>query len=182
MQEIRLLIEKLNDENFEDFIVLLKDSDESDRGRCPDNIMISRLREDAFSTNPKYEAYLGKIGLEWVAYLITTMSYSTFSALPGLTIDDIYVLDDFRELGIGKAMFEFCVRKARKRGCGSIEVAVPARNRIARKFFESNGAVPVDMSCYRIGLLDTKIGKPRKRKFSRLHPRVNKNHQLFAWM
>ena len=182
MQEIRLQIEKLSEESFDDFIVLLKSCDESVRGRYLDTILINRLKEDAFSTNPKYEAYLGKIGLEWVAYLIMTTSYSTFSALPGLTIDEIFVLDDFRDLGIGVAMFEFCVRKAKKRGCGSIEMAVPARNKTARKFFESNGAVPVDMTCYRIGLLDTKIGKPRKRNLYRLHPRVHKNRQFFAWM
>ena len=94
----------------------------------------------------------------------------------------LFVLEDFRDLGIGFTLFEFCMRKAKKKGCGRIEVAVPGRNKKARKFFESNGAVPVNMTCYQISLLDTKIGKPRKRKSPRLYPRVKKNPQPFAWI
>ena len=88
MQEIRLQIEKLRRENFENFISLLAGGDKSDPTRYLDTIIINRLKEDAFSTNPRYEAYLGKIGLEWVAYLIITMSYSIFAALPSLSLDE----------------------------------------------------------------------------------------------
>jgi GNAT superfamily N-acetyltransferase len=193
MKEIRLQVEKLSEENFDNFIILLMRGRGLDKTRYPDITILDRLKEDAFSKHPKYEAYLGQIGPDWVAYVIITRSYSTFLALPGLSIDDIYVLDDFRELGIGAAMFEFCIRKAKQRGCGKVDLGVPNRNKKAKKFFEFNGAVPIDLTRYHIDLTETRIGKPRGKmtyadfirkkranKLSRLNSRVNNDHQLFS--
>ncbi|WP_424028525.1 GNAT family N-acetyltransferase [Methanoregula sp.] len=186
MQEIRLQIEKLNKENFDNFIDLHKRYIESERTRYLDTTLINRLKKDAFLTNPKYEAYLGKIGLDWVAYVIIIISYSTFIALPSLSIEEIFVLNNFRNLGIGGALFEFCVRNAKKRGCGKIEISVPNRNEKAKFFFEFNRAIPIDITYYEIDFFDTKIGNPdgkmtyadllRKRnksKITKLNSRVN---------
>src|SRR5271157_1016059 len=189
MQEIRLQIEKLSKENFDNFIDLRKRSLGSESSRYLDTAIINRLKEDAFSINHKYEVHLGKIGLDWVAYAIIIMSYSTFIALPSLSIDEIFVLDNFRSLGIGMAMFEFCVRKAKKRGCGKIELAIPNRNVKAKKFFEFNRAVPIDMTYYQIDPFDIKIEKSHgkmtfadfmrkksKSKLARLNSRANNNN------
>jgi len=160
MQEIRLYIEKLSKENFDNFIDLRTKFIGSDRTRLLDTTIINRLKDDAFSINPKYEAYLGKIGLDYVAYAAFKISYSTLMALPSFFLDEIFVVDNFRNLGIGMTMFDFCVRKAKKKGCGKIELAVPNQNEKAKFFFESNGAVPISMTYYQIDPLDIKIGKP----------------------
>ncbi len=158
-QEIRLYIEKLSKENFDNLIYLRTKFIGSETWHL-DITVINRLKEDAFSKNPKYEAYLGKIGVDWVAYVIITMSYSTFMALPSIFVNEIFVLDKFRGLGIGRAMFEFCLRKAKKRGCGKIEIPVRNRNKKAKSFFEFNGAVPNDMTYYQMDPFDKIIGKP----------------------
>jgi GNAT superfamily N-acetyltransferase len=193
MREIRLQVEKLSEENFDNFVILLTRSRGMNKSRHPDLSIFDRLKEDAFSKNPHYEAYLGKIGPDWVAYVIFSKSYSTFAALPCLSIDEIYVLDDFRELGIGAAMFEFCVRKAKNRRYGKIEFWVPNQNKKAKNFFEFNGAVRVDSIRYQIDLSETKIGKPRGKMtyadvlrkkqaitLSRLNSRANNDSNLFA--
>ena len=192
-QEIRLYIEKLSKENFDNLIILRTKFIGSEITRHLDTTIINRLKEDAFSKNPKYEAYLGKIGVDWVAYIIIIMSYSTFMASPCLFIDEIFVLENFRSLGIGAAMLQFCVRKAKKRGCGKIEITVPNRNKKAKSFFEFNRAVPNDTTCYQIDPFDTIIGKPsgkmtyadfmrckskNKIKLARLNSRANDNRQL----
>ncbi len=158
MQEILLHIEKMNKSNFDNFGFLFTQYRESERTRAPDSTILTRLKEDAFSKNPKYEVYLGKIGLEWVAYVIIIMSYSTVMALPSLSVDELFVLDSFRNLGIGLALFEFCIRTAKKRGCGKLELIVPDWNKKAKNFFEFNKAVPADMTCYQIGPFKTKLG------------------------
>jgi GNAT superfamily N-acetyltransferase len=160
MQEIRLYIEKLSKENFDNFIDLRTKFIGSDRTRLLDTTIVNRLKDDAFSINPKYEAYLGKIGLDYVAYAAFKISYSTLMALPSFFLDEIFVIDNFRNLGIGMTMFDFCVRKAKKKGCGKIELAVPNQNEKTKFFFESNGAVPIGMTYYQIDPLDIKIGKP----------------------
>jgi ribosomal protein S18 acetylase RimI-like enzyme len=122
--------------------------------------MINRLKEDAFSINPKYEAYLGKIGLDWVAYAIIIMSYSTFMALPDLSVEEICVLSDYRNLGIGAAMLRLCIRKAKKRGCGKINLVVPVGNKKSKNFFEFNGAVPANYIRYQIDPYASRTEKP----------------------
>ena len=161
MQIIRLHREKLNEENFDNFIGLLTSSIELTKTRPLDNALINRLKEDAFSRNPKYETNLGRIDLEWVAYVITIMSYSTFMALPSLLIDEIFVLDNFKNLAIGITLLEFCKRKANKSGCGKIELLIPDWNKKSKLFFEFNGAVPVDTTCYQLDPSVKKIRKPR---------------------
>ncbi|MGD0080285.1 MAG: GNAT family N-acetyltransferase [Methanoregula sp.] len=192
-QEIRLYLEKLSKENFDNLIDLRTKFIGSERTRCLDTSIINRLKEEAFSKDSKYEAYLGKIGVDWVAYVIITMSYSVFIALPSLSVDEIFVLDKFRGLGIGRAMFEFCLRKAKKRGCGKIEIQVPNRNKKAKSFFEFNSAVQSDVTCYKMDPFDTIIGKPSgkmtyadfmriksksKIKLARLNSRADDNRQL----
>ena len=182
MREILLQIEQLNKDNFDNFIVLLSRCGESNKLRSLNPPLISRLKEDAFLLNPKYEAYLGKIGLDWVAYAIIVMSYSTFRALPDLSIEEICVLGDYRNLGIGAAMLKLCIRKAKKRGCGKINLAVPVGNKKSKNFFEFNGAVQADDVSYQIDPDASQIrqpaGKPtyadflRKKNTKKL-PRLN---------
>jgi GNAT superfamily N-acetyltransferase len=160
MQEIRLYIEKLSKENFDNFIDLRSKFLGSEKTLLIDAAIINRLKDDAFSINPKYEAYLGKIGLDYIAYAIFRISYSTLTALPSLFLDEIFVINNFRNLDIGMTLFNFCIRKAKKRGCCKIELAVSYQNEKAKFFFESNGAIPIGMTYYQIDPLDVKIGKP----------------------
>lgn len=190
MRDILLQIEQLNKENFDNFIDLLSRCRESNKIYSLDIPMINRLKEDAFSINPKFEAYLGKIGLDWVAYAIIIVSYSTFMALPDLSVEEIYVLGDYRNLGIGAAMLKLCARKAKKKGCGKIELTVPHRNKKIKNFFEFNGAVPTDRTCFQMDLT-TPIGntsrtttftdfviRKDKNKLARLNSRANGNCQF----
>ena len=96
MQEILLHIEKMNKGNFDNFGSLFSKYRASEGIRMPDTTLLSRLREVAFSKNPAYEVYLGKIGLECVAYVIIMMSYSMVIASPILIVDELFVLEDFR--------------------------------------------------------------------------------------
>jgi ribosomal protein S18 acetylase RimI-like enzyme len=159
VRDILLQIEQLNKENFDNFIDLLSRCRESNKTHSFDVPVINRLKEDACSINPKYEAYLGKIGLDWVAYAIIIMSYSTFMALPDLSVEEIYVLDNYRNLGIGAAMLKLCVRRAKKKGCGNVNLVVPVGNKKSKIFFEFNGSVPTNYISYKIDPYASKIGK-----------------------
>jgi GNAT superfamily N-acetyltransferase len=189
MQEIRLTIEKLNKENFGNFIDLNKKNEGLTGSQYLDTTKINRLKEDAFSSHPKYEAYLGRICVDWVAYASIVTSYSTFMALPKLVIEEIFVLNNFRNLGIGTAMFDFCVRNAKKRGCGIIELSI-FNNEKAKKFFDFNGAIPVDTTFYQINPHAKRIKKApgkmtftdfmrgkNKNRLSRLNSRINDTHR-----
>lgn len=88
--------------------------------------------------------FLGKIGNEYVSYVIYYFTYSSFLALPTFYLEDIFVLQEFRKSGIGKKMFNRCVEIALEKGCGKMEWSVLKWNENAIKFYERIGARQID--------------------------------------
>ena len=68
------------------------------------------------------------------------MNYSTFLAKPGIYLEDVFVLPEFRGFGHGKALLKQLGRLAVERKCGRIEWAVLDWNAPAIGFYENLGA------------------------------------------
>ncbi len=145
-----LSIERINSENFEDFILLIEKLADYEQLSPPDAEAKARLRRDGLSAEPKYEAYIGRLGEDPVSYLIFFMTYSSFLALPTLYIEDIFVLEEYRRRGIGQRLFELCVGLAKERGCGRLEFCVLTWNEPAIKFYEKNNAQRLGWYFYRL--------------------------------
>jgi GNAT superfamily N-acetyltransferase len=77
---------------------------------------------------------------EQLGYALYFFTYSSFLARPTLYLEDIFVTEDHRKRGIGKALFLACVKEAEKRGCGRMEWAVLTWNENAINFYEKLGA------------------------------------------
>lgn len=147
-----LTIERVTKYNFQDLLLLIEGLAKFENLAPPDNAAKKRLKRDALSKNPRCEAYLGKLSSRYVAYVIVYFTYSSFRALPTLYLEDIFVLEEYRRRGIGQAMFHFCVKRAKKEGCGRIEFTVLDWNESAQRFYEKNNAEKTDWSFYRIDL------------------------------
>ncbi|CAN5897748.1 GNAT family N-acetyltransferase [soil metagenome] len=89
----------------------------------PDAAAQKRLIEDGFGPKPRFEAWLGFVenDPEPVAYAIFFETYSSFLARPSLYIEDIFVLPQYRKLGIGAALLKKAVELAQSRQCGRVE-------------------------------------------------------------
>jgi GNAT superfamily N-acetyltransferase len=70
-------------------------------------------------------------------------NFSTFVGKPGLYLEDLYVKEEFRGLGIGKALLIKCAQIAVERGCERFEWSVLDWNP-AREFYEYLGAEPLN--------------------------------------
>jgi GNAT superfamily N-acetyltransferase len=147
-----LIIERVTGDNFHHLLLLIEGLAKFENLAPPDKAAKRRLRRDALSKNPRYEAYLGRLDSKYVAYVIVYFTYSSFRALPTLYLEDIFVLEEYRRQGIGQAMFDFCVERAKKEGCGRIEFTVLDWNKSAQRFYEKNNAEKTDWSFYRINL------------------------------
>ncbi len=79
-------------------------------------------------------------GRKHVGYALYFYAYSSFLARPTLYIEDLFVLEDYRKLGIGLALFRMCAEEAIKQECGRMEWSVLDWNRKAINFYESMGA------------------------------------------
>lgn len=101
-----------------------------------------RLRETLFGQAPAAECLLAEQGERVVGMAIFFTNYSTFLAQPGLYLEDLYVRDEQRGQGIGKALLTAVARLAVQRGCGRMEWSVLDWNQPAIDFYESLGASP----------------------------------------
>ncbi len=108
------------------------------------------IRETLFGKRAYSEVHLAIWEGKPAGMVIFFHNYSTFLGRPGLYIEDLYVKEAFRGLGIGKALFLECVRIARERNCGRMEWSVLNWNP-ARKFYEKLGAYPLqEWTVYRL--------------------------------
>ena len=146
----KIVFERVVNNNFDDFISLVKNLAEYENQNPPDSQAQFRLRKDALSKNPKFEAYLIKKQEKILGYILYYMTYSSYLALPTLYIEDIYVLESWRRKGIGKKMFEFCVHQAKDRGCGRVEWCTYDWNTPAIKFYEKLKATRLEKTYYRL--------------------------------
>ena len=147
-----LVIKKLSEENFEDFVYLIEKLAEYEKLETPDEKAKIRLRNDGLSSNPKFEAYLGRINNRYICYIIYYMAYSSFLALPTLFLEDIFVLKEYRKKGVGQKMLDFCIKLAKEKKCGRIDLCILDWNTPSIQFFEKNNAKRLNWLFYRMDI------------------------------
>jgi GNAT superfamily N-acetyltransferase len=149
-QESSVVINQVNVDNFDFFLGLISKLAEYEKLPSPNEEAKGRLRRDCLSDKPKYHAYLAEISGKPVAYVIYFFTYSSFLALPTLFLEDLFVLEEYRGLGVGKKMFAFIKEAAKREGCGRIEFTVLKWNTSAQGFYERNGAECLEWYFYRV--------------------------------
>jgi len=106
------------------------------------------LRRHLFGERPAAEALVKELVVQGqprvVGYALFFQSFSTFRALPGLFLEDLYVQPTFRRQGIGKALLKETAAIACQRGYGRMEWSVLDWNSPSIEFYKSLGAVPLD--------------------------------------
>ena len=146
----RIEIKKVTPDNFDKFTGLIEKLAGYEKLTPPDDAAKKRLGEDALSENPRYEAYLGFLNGDAAGYITIYYTYSTFLAKPTLYLEDIFVLEECRKKGLGKALFEFCRNIARTKGCGRMDWTVLTWNEPSIRFYEKQGGERQDWYLYRL--------------------------------
>lgn len=135
-----LFIKKLSEEDFEAFFSLIVALADYEKLTPPDLDAKARLKRDAFSARPKFEAYLAFLNGAPVGYAIIFETYSSFLAKPTLYLEDLFVLPSARKQKVGFGLFKFLIKLAVERGCGRMEWQVLNWNQLAIDFYERLGA------------------------------------------
>ena len=109
------------------------------------------LRETLFGSKRYAEVLIARLDDIPVGFAIFFHNFSTFLGKPGLYLEDLFVLPEFRSQGIGKALLIYLARLAVERGCGRFEWSVLDWNESAIEFYKRLGAVPLeDMTVFRL--------------------------------
>jgi GNAT superfamily N-acetyltransferase len=86
-----------------------------------------------------------------VGFVLFFQNFSTFLGRPGIYIEDLFVDEDYRRRGIGRALLFYVARLAKARQCGRLEWSVLDWNQPAIQFYKRLGAVPMsDWTVYRV--------------------------------
>ena len=102
------------------------------------------LRDALFSAKPSAEAVLAYVGTDAVGFAVWFYNFSTFVGRPGLYLEDIFVLPEWRGRGVGHAVMTHLAGIAMARGCGRMEWAVLDWNEPAIRFYRNIGAQAMD--------------------------------------
>ncbi|MCF8381602.1 MAG: GNAT family N-acetyltransferase [Bacteroidales bacterium] len=86
------------------------------------------------------EVILGKFKGEVVGFALFFHNFSTFLGKPGIYLEDLFVLEEFRGKGFGKSLLTYLAKLAVDRNCGRLEWSVLDWNEPAIKFYKSLGA------------------------------------------
>jgi GNAT superfamily N-acetyltransferase len=120
-----------------------------------------RLAESLFGQHRYAETLLAEDDGTPVGFALFFHNFSTFLGLPGIYLEDLFVIPEQRGRGVGRALLRELARLAAERGCGRLEWSVLDWNRDAIGFYERLGARPnSEWTVYRLtGEALTSLGR-----------------------
>jgi GNAT superfamily N-acetyltransferase len=80
----------------------------------------------------------------YLGFALYYFTFSTFTGKPTLWLEDIYVPEELRGQGVGRAFFRRLAQIAMEKDCGRMEWAVLDWNEPSRRFYLSLGAKALD--------------------------------------
>ena len=101
---------------------------------------VQDLEQHLFGDRPYAEAIVAEWEKKVVGFALFFPNYSTFLTKPGIYLEDLFVLPDYRRRGIGKAMLSYLGKLAIERDAGRLEWSVLDWNQSAIAFYQQMGA------------------------------------------
>ncbi|MDE5714982.1 MAG: GNAT family N-acetyltransferase, partial [Anaeroplasmataceae bacterium] len=77
-------------------------------------------------------------------YMLYFYNYSTFTGNANLYLEDLFILKEYRKMGIGKTLFHILAKKAVKENCKRIDWVCLHWNQPSLDFYKSIGAKRLD--------------------------------------
>lgn len=103
---------------------------------------IEKLRDSLF-VRRQAEVLIGESGGRPVACAIFFHNYSTFQGRANLYLEDLFVKEEDRGNGFGRAMLRALATVAVERGCGRLDWSCLDWNAPSIEFYKKLGAVPM---------------------------------------
>lgn len=101
---------------------------------------VEQLEQHLFGPRPYAEAVLAELDGTAAGFALFFYNFSTFLTKPGIYLEDLFVLPQYRQRGIGKALLKYLAQRALAEGCGRLEWSVLDWNAPAIAFYERMGA------------------------------------------
>jgi GNAT superfamily N-acetyltransferase len=102
------------------------------------------LADALFGAKPLAEAVIAEADGEPVGFALFFFNFSTWTGLPSLYLEDLYVREAARGRGAGKALLSHLAGIALDRGCARFEWSVLDWNTPSIEFYRAMGAQAMD--------------------------------------
>jgi GNAT superfamily N-acetyltransferase len=99
-----------------------------------------RLHEALFGPNPAAEALIAERGVEVAGYAVFYPTFSSFLAIQGVWLEDLFVRPSHRGGGVGRELLAAVAARVRERGGQRLEWSALDWNELALGFYRSVGA------------------------------------------
>ena len=104
----------------------------------------ARLEAYLFGERPMAEVLIGECDGVPRGFALFFHNFSTFEGRPGIWLEDLFVMPEWRRSGLGRALLREVARIAVERDCGRLEWSVLDWNDLAIGFYKRIGAQPMD--------------------------------------
>jgi GNAT superfamily N-acetyltransferase len=101
---------------------------------------VESLQKHLFSKQVYAEAIIAELNYRSVGFALFFTNYSTFLTKPGIYLEDLFVLPEYRRQGIGKSLLNYLINLAKNRDFGRVEWSVLDWNKPAIDFYQKMGA------------------------------------------
>ncbi len=101
---------------------------------------VDELRSHLFGERRFADAIVAEVDRTIVGFALFFYNYSTFLTKPGIYLEDLFVLPNYRRYGIGTALLTHLAKTAIAQGCGRLEWSVLDWNTPAISFYQRIGA------------------------------------------
>jgi GNAT superfamily N-acetyltransferase len=110
--------------------------------REPDAVIATEagLLRDGFGPNPYYSCLIAEHDSNPAGFALYFYNYSTWLGRPGIYLEDLFVLPEYRGLGIGKALLKRVAAIAVEKDCRRLQWEVLDWNTPAIDFYRAMGA------------------------------------------
>ncbi len=98
------------------------------------------LRSHLFGDRPYAEVVLAEVEGQAAGFALFFYNYSTFLTQPGIYLEDLFVLPEYRRQGVATALLTHLMERAIAENCGRLEWSVLDWNASAIAFYQRMGA------------------------------------------
>jgi GNAT superfamily N-acetyltransferase len=102
------------------------------------------LKEWLFGETPFAQVIIGEFKGQPIGFALYFTNFSTFLGRPGIFLEDLFVLPEFRGKGFGRTLLAYLAKLAVDNGFGRVEWSVLNWNEPAIKVYKGIGAKPMD--------------------------------------
>jgi GNAT superfamily N-acetyltransferase len=99
-----------------------------------------KLQQTLFGHKAYAEVVIAEYDSKAAGFALFFHNYSTFLAKPGIYLEDLFVLPEYRGKGLGRVLLSYLAKLAVERDCGRLEWSVLDWNQPAIDFYQAQGA------------------------------------------